>query len=445
MTQVDNPGVDVESTVSKYYKPGEASIAVIGLGYVGLPLIVEFADAGFKCVGVDIDAAKIEAINAGDSYIPDVPTSQMEPLVKNGTLSATTDFSVLEKTDVIIICVPTPLRKTKEPDISHILSSCDKIVAHLRKGHLVILESTTYPGTTDEVILPIFEGKGLKVGKDFFLAFSPERVDPGNEKFLTKDICKVIGGVTPECTARAVDLYRNAINKVMPVSSTRVAEMAKLLENTYRSVNIALVNELALMCHRFDIDVWEVIDAAATKPFGYQAFYPGPGIGGHCIPLDPYYLTWKARLSGYEAKFIGLAGELNAGMPNHVVSLVGDALNEDGKCINGSNILIVGVAYKKNVGDVRESPALEIIHGLKAKGAKVTYCDPYVPSLEHGDFHMEATPFSAQMLNKVDCAVVVTNHDSFDYKMIGDETKLIVDTRNAMKPVVNPKGRVVKL
>ncbi len=431
--------------MSKYFNPEKNTVAVIGLGYVGLPLVVEFGLAGFKGIGVDIDASKVEQVNAGVSYIPDVPTDDVAKLVKSKRLRATTDFSAVKDADAIVICVPTPLRKTKEPDISHILVSCDQIAKYTKKGQLIILESTTYPGTTDEVIQPIFEAGGMKVGRDFYLAFSPERVDPGNPKFLTKNICKIVGGVTPECTKRAVELYKYAITTVLPTSNARVAETAKLLENTYRSVNIALVNELAQMCRHLKIDVWEVINAAATKPFGYQAFYPGPGIGGHCIPLDPYYLTWKARVSGYEAKFISLAGEVNSNMPHYVLTLVTDAMNDVGKCINGSKILILGVAYKKNVGDVRESPALEIIDLLQAKGAKISFADPFVPSLKVGDKVMKPVKADAKTLQAADCAIIIANHDAFDYKAIGENAKLTIDTRNAMKGVGRTKGKVVKL
>jgi UDP-N-acetyl-D-glucosamine dehydrogenase len=429
----------------KYFNPEQNTVAVIGLGYVGLPLIVEFAAAGFKGVGIDIDQSKVDAVNAGTSYIPDVPTEEVAGLVKAKRLRATTDFSAVNEADAIIICVPTPLRKTKEPDISHILVSCNQIAKYTKKGQLIILESTTYPGTTDEVIQPIFEQGGMRVGKDFYLAFSPERVDPGNPQFLTKNICKIVGGVTPECTKRAVELYKYAINNVLPTSNARVAETAKLLENTYRSVNIALVNELAQMCHYLKIDVWEVINAAATKPFGYQAFYPGPGIGGHCIPLDPYYLTWKARVSGYEAKFISLAGEVNSNMPHYVLTLISDAMNDAGKCIKGSKILILGVAYKKNVGDVRESPALEIINLLQAKGARISFADPFVSGLKIGDTTMKPAKADAKTLQDADCAVIIANHDAFDYKSIGENAKLIIDTRNAMKGVGKTKGKVVKL
>lgn len=427
------------------YAPGRTTVAVIGLGYVGLPLVVEFGLGGLLGIGVDIDHSKVDAINAGKSYIPDVPTEDVARLVADGKLKATTDFAAIGEADAIIICVPTPLRKTKEPDISHILCSCDEIAKHMRPGQLVILESTTYPGTTDEVILPIFERTGMKVGKDFYLAFSPERVDPGNKRFTTRSIVKIVGGVTPECTRRAVSLYSFAVDKVVPVSSARVAETAKLLENTYRSVNIALVNELALMCHHLGVDVWEVIEAAATKPFGYQAFFPGPGIGGHCIPLDPYYLTWKARVSGYEAKFIGLAGEINSSMPHHVVALISDALNDDCKCIKGSKILVLGVAYKKNVGDTRESPALEIMSLLRTKGAELKYCDPFVESLTIGDATYSAVRDESSTLAEADCVVIVTDHDAFDYEAIGRYARLVVDTRNAMKKVAEPAARIVKL
>jgi len=425
--------------------PDESMVAVVGLGYVGLPLIVEFAGVGFTGIGIDVDPKKVEAVNAGTSYIPDVPGERVAALVAAGRLSATGDFSCVRDADAIIICVPTPLRKTKEPDISHILAACGEIAKYLRPGHIVILESTTYPGTTNEVILPLFERSGLKVGKDFYLAFSPERVDPGNKQFQTRNICKIVGGVTPECTRRAAALYSRAVERVISVSSARVAETAKLMENTYRSVNIALANEMALLCRHLGIDVWEVIDAAATKPFGYQAFYPGPGIGGHCIPLDPYYLTWKARVSGFEARIIGLAGEINSTMPQHVAALISDALNDQGKCISGTRILILGVAYKKNVSDVRESPALEIMSILRAKGADIRYSDPYVPSLVVDGHTYEAVPADAAVLREADCAVIVTDHDAFDYKSIGEHSSLIVDARNAMKGVRQPAARVVKL
>ncbi len=434
-----------EGAQKSSYQPEETTVAVIGLGYVGLPLVVEFGLHGFNGIGIDTDAEKVDQVNAGVSYISDVPTADITALKDAGRLRATTDFSVLQDANAIIICVPTPLRKTKEPDITHILSACEEIAKNLRSGQVIVLESTTYPGTTDEVILPLFEKTGLEVGKDFFLAFSPERVDPGNPEFLTQNICKIVGGVTPECTDRAVSLYRHAIANVQPVSNARVAETAKLLENTYRSVNIALVNELALMCQRLGIDVWEVIEAAATKPFGYQAFFPGPGIGGHCIPLDPYYLTWRARVSGYEAKFIGLAGEINSSMPHHVVALISDALNEAGKCVKGSSILILGAAYKKNVSDVRESPALVVMELLEAKGAKVSYADPFVPTVTVAERVYESLSVEQKVLESADCVAIITNHDGFDYELVGKHASLIIDTRNAMKGVSGTKGAVIKL
>jgi UDP-N-acetyl-D-glucosamine dehydrogenase len=427
------------------YMPGRTRVAVIGLGYVGLPLIVEFGSAGFECVGIDLDPEKIRAVNMGKSYIPDVPSDDVDKLVKSKKLSATTDFTVLKDADAIIICVPTPLRKTKEPDISHILSACEHIARHLRRGQIIVLESTTYPGTTDEVILPMFEAKGLKVGEDFFLAFSPERVDPGNKSFYTGNIPKVVGGVTPQCTEHAVKLYSFAIKNIYPTSSARVAEAAKLLENTYRSVNIALVNEMALLCKHLGIDVWEVIAAAATKPFGYQAFYPGPGIGGHCIPLDPYYLTWRARVSGYEAKFISLAGEINSSMPHHVVTMVADALNEVSKPVNGTKILVIGVAYKKNVNDTRESPAIEIMENLAKRGAVLSYVDPYVPEFEAGGVKYKGVELTEATIRDSDLVLIVTDHSNIDYKLIGANAKLVVDTRNAMRDVEKPAGKVVKL
>ncbi|OIO35404.1 MAG: UDP-N-acetyl-D-glucosamine dehydrogenase [Candidatus Omnitrophica bacterium CG1_02_44_16] len=416
--------------------------AVIGLGYVGLPLAVELAEAGVEVVGIDLDKSKIDAINNKKSYIQDVPTSKVKALVEKGMLTATNVYSALMNVDTINICVPTPLRKTKEPDISYIVKSSEQIARYLKKGQLIILESTTYPGTTDEVLLPMFEAKGLKVGKDFFLAFSPERVDPANPQFNTRNIPKVVGGVTPACTEAAKALYELAIDTVFPVSSTRVAETVKLLENTFRSVNIGLVNELALMCDKMKINVWEVIDAAKTKPFGYMAFYPGPGIGGHCIPLDPYYLSWKARLFGFEARMIELAGQINGSMPEHVVTKVGDALNERGKSIKGAKILILGVAYKKNVSDFRESPAFEVIHFLNQKGAAVSYSDPHVPSIKEDGVTMKSVKLTPEALKKSDCVVVITDHAKFDYSWIVQHANLILDTRNAIKA---KSAKVVKL
>jgi UDP-N-acetyl-D-glucosamine dehydrogenase len=416
--------------------------AIIGLGYVGLPLAVELAEAGIEVVGIDLDRAKVDAINSKRSYIQDVTSGRLAKLVSKGMFTATTSYSALMSADTINICVPTPLRKTKEPDISYIVKSAEQIAKYLKKGQLVILESTTYPGTTDEVLLPMFEAKGLKVGKDFFLAFSPERVDPGNAKYNTKNIPKVVGGVTPACTEAAQALYEIAIDTVHPVSSTRVAETVKLLENTFRAVNIGLVNELALMCDKMGIDVWEVIDAAKTKPFGYMAFYPGPGLGGHCIPIDPYYLSWKARLFGFEARFIELAGQVNGAMPEHVATKVADALNTRGKSVKGARILILGIAYKKNVSDYRESPAFEIIHFLSQKGAVVTYNDPHVPCFQEGELKMKSVKLTPELLKKSDCVVVVTDHTDYDYGWIVKNACLIVDTRNAVKVCSN---KIVKL
>src|SRR6187455_1163731 len=361
-----------------------AKTGVIGLGYVGLPLAVEFGRAGFAATGIDLDTRKVNAINEGRSYIDDVPTAHVAELKAANRLRATTDFDLLAEVDTINICVPTPLRKTKDPDMSYIVTSAEEIAKRLRPGQLVILESTTYPGTTDELVLPMLEQGGLKVGQDFFLAFSPERVDPSNRSFNTHNIPKVIGGMTEDCTALASALYDGAIKTIVPVSSPRVAEMVKLLENTFRAVNIGMVNELALMCDRMGIDVWEVVKAAATKPFGFMPFYPGPGLGGHCIPIDPFYLSWKARQAGFECRFIELAGHVNGAMPEYVVQRVSDALNSVAKPIKGSRVHLFGVAYKRDVNDVRESPALDVIELLTRRGAIVSYTDPYVPLLTHG-------------------------------------------------------------
>ncbi|MFB3918716.1 MAG: nucleotide sugar dehydrogenase [Candidatus Velamenicoccus archaeovorus] len=426
----------------KKIKERKVRSAVIGLGYVGLPLAVEFAKAGIEVVGIDLDASKVDAIRRKKSYIQDVSSSEVADLVSRGLLSATTAYTALSGVDTVNICVPTPLRKTKEPDISYIVQSAEQIARYLKKGQLIILESTTYPGTTEEVLLPMFEAKGFKAGRDFYLAFSPERVDPGNRKYQTRNIPKVVGGVTPACTAAARALYEQAVDTVYPVSSTRVAETVKLLENTFRSVNIGLVNELALMCHKMDIDVWEVIDAARTKPFGFMAFYPGPGLGGHCIPIDPLYLSWKARVYGFEARFIELAAQVNGAMPEYVVARVADALNTRGKSIQGARILILGVAYKKNVGDYRESPAFDVMEELLHKGAKVAYSDPFVPSFEHMQLKMKSSRLAPAMLKRADCVVIVTDHDCFDHQMIVEHARLIVDTRHAVK-VRSPK--VVKL
>jgi len=410
-----------------------AQIAIIGMGYVGLPLAVEFARVGFKVTGLDIDPEKIRALEAGESYIPDISSTTVRSLVKEGRFYPTTDPEVLRFMDTVTICVPTPLRKTKDPDLSYIMSSVEVIRRSLHAGQLIILESTTYPGTTDEMVLPRLEESGLKVGRDFFLAFSPERVDPGNQQYTTRNTPKVVGGITAECTQLARTLYEQAIDKVISVSSTKVAETVKLLENTFRSVNIALVNEIALMSDKMGINVWEVIDAAATKPFGFLPFYPGPGIGGHCIPIDPFYLSWKARQSGFEARFIDLAGQINSRMPEYVVEKVTDALNRHGKCLNGARLLIVGVAYKKDINDVRESPALDIISLLARKGVQISYHDPFVSSLSVEGMEQRSKALDEKTLEEQDCVVIVTNHSGLDYEKIVKASKLIMDTRNALK------------
>ena len=414
-----------------------ARTGVVGLGYVGLPLAVELAKAGFRTTGIDLDVRKVDAIGEGRSYIPDVPTADVRELRRAGTLDATTDFAVARELDTINICVPTPLRKTKDPDMSYIVSAVEAIAGHLHPGMLIILESTTYPGTTDEVVQPLLEATGLKAGVDFFLAFSPERVDPGNPTYQTHNVPKVVGGLTPTCSQLAAALYGSAIETIVPVSSTRVAEMVKLLENTFRAVNIGLVNELALMCDRMDIDVWEVVDAAKTKPFGFMAFYPGPGLGGHCIPIDPFYLSWKAKQSGFDPRFIELAGHINGGMPHYVVDKVMDALNTRRKAINGSRVLVAGVAYKRDIDDMRESPALDVIHLLEQKGAAVDYADPYVPEVHEREWvgrrDIKAVELKRGTLKGYDCVVIVTDHKTFDYEAMVAEADLIVDTRNAIK------------
>jgi UDP-N-acetyl-D-glucosamine dehydrogenase len=421
-----------------------AKAGIVGLGYVGLPLACEFAKAGIEVTGIDLDERKILKINEGVSYIQDVPTSSMAPLVEAGKLKATTDFAVIRELDTINICVPTPLRKTKDPDMSYIDAASREIAKYLHPGMLIILESTTYPGTTDEMMLPILEeGSGLKVGRDFFLCFSPERVDPGNPNYHTKNIPKVVGGITPECTEAGAAFYGQALDTVIPVGSTRVAEMVKLLENTFRMINIGLVNELALMCDRMGINVWEVIDAAKTKPFGFMAFYPGPGLGGHCIPVDPIYLSWKSKQSGIEARFIELAAYINGQMPHFVVDKVQNALNDHTKPLKGSHVHLLGVAYKRDIDDVRESPALDIIHLLNHRGAKVTFSDPFVESCRiegMGTIHAQDGEAMAAV---ADCVVCVTDHSSVDYAKIVDVSALIVDTRNAFKKFAS--GKIVRL
>ena len=410
-----------------------ARVGVIGLGYVGLPLAVEFGAAGLHVVAVDVDPAKIEALRQGRSYIPDVDGRRLAPLVDDGRLSATTDFAALAGVDAISICVPTPLRKTKDPDLSYIVAAVESVAPYVRRGQLVVLESTTYPGTTDEVVRPMLERSGLVGGRDFFLAFSPERVDPANAQWHTGNTPKVVGGIDGPSTDAACALYGTIVGTTVPVSSTRVAEMVKLLENTFRAVNIAMVNELALMCRQMNIDVWEVIDAAKTKPFGFMAFYPGPGLGGHCIPIDPFYLSWKARQSGFESRFIELAGYVNSGMPRHVVERVGDALNSASKPIRGSRVHLLGMAYKANVGDYRESPAIDIARLLEQRGAQVSYSDPHVPVVEDHAFRMTATPLADALEAGIDCVVIVTDHGDLDHQALVARAPLIVDTRNALR------------
>jgi UDP-N-acetyl-D-glucosamine dehydrogenase len=426
-------------SLEKKIRDRSAHLSVIGLGYVGLPLAVEYARAGFRVTGIETDANKVASLMRGVSYVQDVPEEDLAPLVRSGKLDATTDPAVLEDCDVVNICVPTPLRKTRDPDVSYIVAAVEKIALHVHKGMLVILESTTYPGTTEELIQPKLEQAGLRVGTDFYLAFSPERVDPGNPQFQTRNIPKVVGGVTPECTRLAALLYSLTLDRVIQVSSPKVAEMVKLLENTFRSVNIGLVNELALLCDRMGIDVWQVIDAAATKPFGFMPFYPGPGLGGHCIPIDPFYLSWKARAAGFEARFIELAGQVNSEMPRHVVRKVGTALNSIRRSINGSRILVLGVAYKADIDDTRESPALDVIELLTGMGASVDYHDPRVPTLEIGGSRLDSVEIGDEALGEYDCVVLVTAHRGLDYPRILDQSRLVVDTRNAWKGFESPK------
>jgi UDP-N-acetyl-D-glucosamine dehydrogenase len=426
-----------EGELSRKIADRTALVSVIGLGYVGLPLAVEFAKAGFRVVAVDLDERKVADVNEGHSYIKDVPAEDLNSAVASGRLHATVDYGALRDVDTISICVPTPLRKTKDPDMSYIVSAAESIAKHLRPGVLVVLESTTYPGTTEEVVQPLLEATGLRAGQDFFLAFSPERVDPGNPTFQTHNVPKVVGGLTPDCSKLAAALYGTAITTIVPVSSTRVAEMVKLLENTFRAVNIGLVNELALMCDRMNIDVWEVIEAARTKPFGFMAFYPGPGLGGHCIPIDPVYLSWKAKQSGFDPRFIELAGQINGAMPHYVVEKVAEALNTRRKAVNGSSILIAGVAYKRDIDDLRESPALDVIALLHAKGARISYTDPHIAEIDArnwpGPQTMTSVPATPESFAQYDCIVIVTDHKDFDYPAMVERADIIVDTRNAIK------------
>jgi UDP-N-acetyl-D-glucosamine dehydrogenase len=418
-----------------------AQVGVVGLGYVGLPLAVEFAKAGFQVTGIDISEEKARRVNAGDSYVGDIPSAVLAPLVTSGRLRATCDFRAVRDLDTINICVPTPLRKTKDPDMSFIVSSTEEIARYLHPGMLVILESTTYPGTTDEVVLPMLSKTGLEAGRDFFLCFSPERVDPGNPHYQTANIPKVVGGVTAACTEMGRLFYAQALEHVVPVSSTQVAEMVKLLENTFRMINIGLANEMALMCERMGIDVWEVIDAASTKPFGFMPFYPGPGLGGHCIPIDPFYLSWKTKQAGIEARFIELAGYINGQMPQFVADKVQNALNDQGKPVKGTRIHILGVAYKRDIDDLRESPAIDVMLLLRRRGAQVSYTDPHVPRMALDGLELRSLPEAAA--GDADCVVIVTDHSSFDYAALVERAPLIVDTRNALKGIHS--DRIVRL
>jgi UDP-N-acetyl-D-glucosamine dehydrogenase len=438
---------DLEALISEK----KARIGVIGLGYVGLPLIVEFGLKGFEGIGFEVDEKRTEDVNAGRSYIVDVKSEDLRKCIDDGKLEATTDFSRLSECDVIMICVPTPLRKTKDPDMSYILSAGGEIAKYMRPGQLVILESTTYPGTTDEVLQPMLEEKGAKLDEDFLLAFSPERVDPGNPQFQTHNIPKVVGGVSEDSTAVSALLYRQIVNEVHPVSSARVAEACKLWENTFRAINIGMANEMAKLCNTLGIDTWEVVKAAATKPFGFMPFYPGPGIGGHCIPLDPHYLSWKARQHGFDSQFISLAEQVNSGMPAYVVRMVATALNDNRKAVNGSKILILGVAYKKDIDDMRESPALSIIDLLRARGADISYHDPFVPEVtfDHAYTIGAGDPLYSKELNDdlikgSDCVIICTEHSGVDYSRVCDLAPLVVDTRNALS-TENRNGSKAKI
>ena len=435
-----------QQTLEKKIQDRTAKIAILGLGYVGLPLATIFAEAGFNVVGVEPDQAKVDKLDAGESYVQDVPSAKLAQLMKSGHLKATTDFSVLAEADAVSICVPTPLRKTGDPDLSYILVATDELAKYMHPGVVVVLESTTYPGTTREILLPkLTENSGLEVGEDFFLAFSPERVDPGREDWTTYNTPKVIGGITAACSEMASMWYQQALKTVVPVSSAESAEMAKLLENTFRMINIGLVNEMAIMCDRLGLDVWEIIDAAATKPFGFMKFSPGPGLGGHCIPIDPLYLSWKLRALNYTARFIDLASEINTGMPRYVVNKVQDALNENGLPLKGSQILIIGAAYKPDVDDIREAPSLDIIGLLRQKGAQVSYHDPYIPRITHEEWIMESVPDLSESAKNADCSVIVTDHSVYDYESILENTSLIVDTRNALGEAGRNDDRVVRL
>ncbi len=436
--------MSIKTNLIEKIEDGTAVIGIVGMGYVGLPLAVAFAQKGFRVVGIDVVPDKVAALNQGHSYVEDIADETLAPLVAQGLIRASAEYDDLAEADVISICVPTPLRKTKDPDISYIIAAADEIARVGGGGKLIVLESTTYPGTTEEVIVPRLIGNGDVVGRDVFVAFSPERIDPGRTDYTVWTTPKVIGGMTPACLEVALALYGAIVEKPTPVSSPAAAEMVKLLENTFRAVNIALVNEVALMCDRLGLDVWEVVEAAATKPYGFMKFTPGPGVGGHCIPLDPHYLSWKLKTLNYNARFIELASDVNSHMPDYVMSKIADALNEERKAINGSRILILGVSYKPNVGDVRESPALDVIHLLQERGAEVVFHDPFVNDLTPEGLTCEAEAFSEDALNRADCVVIVTNHAAYDWPFVAEHARLIVDTRNALAGVAG-NGRVVRL
>ncbi len=424
--------MSLKQTLLDRIESRDALVAIVGLGYVGLPLAVEFAEVGFRVIGLDISAAKVEALNRGESYIPDISSEAVKRLVTDGRLRATTNYEDLRDADAISICVPTPLRKTKDPDMSFVIQAVDSVTEIAHPGMLVILESTTYPGTTTELMVPKFEAQGYRAGEDIFIAFSPERIDPGNKKYGVRNTPKVVGGVNPASTEVGVALYGKAVEHVVPVADPTTAELVKLLENTFRAVNIGLANEMALMCDKLGVDVWEVIRAASTKPFGFMPFYPGPGLGGHCIPIDPLYLSWKLKTLNYNARFIELASEINTSMPLYVIEKVTDALNHDRKSVNGSKIVVIGVAYKRDIDDVRESPALDVIQLLEQRGAEVSYTDPYVASVRlEGESTMQSTAYSAELLAGADCVVIITDHSIFDWQHVIDHSKLVVDTRNA--------------
>jgi len=437
----------VKDTLLNSLRNHSAKIGILGLGYVGLPLAAAFGEAGFHTIGIDPDPRKVNALNMGESYIQDVSDKQVARLLKAGRFSATADFSALRDCDAVSICVPTPLRKTGDPDMSFILSATEELAKYIHPGMIIVLESTTYPGTTREVLLPkLGKDKGLAVGKDFFLAFSPERVDPGREDWTTLNTPKVIGGITEACTEVAAAWYSEALKTVVSVSSAETAELSKLLENTFRMINIGLVNELAIMCERLGVDVWEVIDAAASKPFGFMKFTPGPGLGGHCIPIDPLYLSWKMKAFQYNARFIELASDINTNMPRYVVSRVIDAFNDRGLTLKGSKCLVLGAAYKADIDDIRESPALDVIGLLQKKGAQVEYHDPYIPRLRtHDDIEMESVKDVMEVVRHSDCVVIITNHSTYDYKAILNQAKFIFDSRNALGKLGKNNPKVVRL